>query len=75
MEIYQIENKNDVLENPKVEFRYFCYRYLNYIRNIELSKITKDSKYEAVLIEYRKFPHLEFLIRKRFIKYLLRIKL
>ena len=56
-------NKNDVYNNSKIEFRYFCYRYIDYIRNIELPKITQLNNNEAVLIEYRCFPHLEFLIR------------
>ena len=51
-----------VESDPKVEFRYFCYRYLDYIRNIKLPNILLNQNYEAVLIEYRKFPHLEFLI-------------
>ena len=65
--IYQT-NKNEVLSNPKMEFRYFCYRYLNYIRNIELPEIVMGNKFEAVLIEYRIFPHLEFLIRNAITK-------
>lgn len=52
-----------VISNPKIEFRYFCYRYLDYMRNITLPPILLNQKYEAVLIEYRQFPHLEFLIR------------
>jgi hypothetical protein len=54
---------NKVITDPKMEFRYFCYRYLDYIRNITLPSISLKNKYEAVLIEYRQFPHLEFLIR------------
>ena len=56
-------NKDEILNNGKMEFRYFCYRYLKYIRNIILPDIKLNNKKEAVLIEYRCFPHLEFLIR------------
>ena len=66
-QIYET-NKQAVLSNPKEEFRYFCYRYLDYIRNIELPEIVTGSKFEAVLIEYRKFPHLEFIIRNAMTK-------
>ena len=55
--------QNDILSNPKQEFRYFCYRYLDYIRMLKLPIMQKDSFYEAVLIEFRCLPHLEFLIR------------
>ena len=54
---------HEILENPKIEFRYFCYKYLSYIRNVELSEIYLNKEKEAILIEYRRFPHLEFLIR------------
>jgi hypothetical protein len=55
--------QNNVLSNPKQEFRYFCYRHLDYIRMIDLPIIPVNCVYEAVLIEFRCFPHLEFLIR------------
>ena len=53
----------EILENPKIEFRYFCYKYLSYIRNVDLPEISLNKDKEAILIEYRLFPHLEFLIR------------
>jgi hypothetical protein len=62
MNLYK-NTKNEILSNPKIEYRYFCYRYLNYIRKIELPEIVKNKNLEAVLIEYREFPHLEFIIR------------
>jgi hypothetical protein len=52
-----------ILSNPKEEYRYFCFRYLDYIRYLDLPVIKQDSYYEAVLIEYRCLPQLEFLIR------------
>jgi hypothetical protein len=56
-------NKTQVLKNCKQEFRYFCYKYIENIRKIELPIITINNYYEAVLIEFRCLPHLEFLIR------------
>ena len=69
-EFCEIEDivKNDVLTNQKQEFRYFCYRYLDYIKMIELPEIQKSSIYESVLIEFRCLPHLEFLIRNSIYK-------
>ena len=56
-------SKNHVLNDSKQEFRYFCYRYLDYIKMLYLPIIKQNSFYEAVLIEFRCLPHLEFLIR------------
>lgn len=54
--------------NPKERFRVICQENIPYMRNIDLPSITQKNKYEAVLIEYRCFPHLEFLIRNAIIK-------
>ena len=60
--IYECD-KEEINNNKKVEFRYYCYRYLNYMKNIQLPKIKFNLKNEAVLIEYRKYPHIEFILR------------
>jgi len=76
-QIYNIENSNilndflqsynisecDMRSNAKIEFRYECFKNIPYMKNIILPEIQQNSYYEAVLIEYRCFPHLEFLIR------------
>ena len=71
----RITNKQDlpfkepIIElNPKEEFRKICIENLNYIRNIDLPDFKENSHYESVLIEFRCFPHLEFLIRNTIIK-------
>jgi hypothetical protein len=56
-------SKEDVGVNPKIEYRFFCFQHIKYMRNIELPPIKKGMMLEAVLIEFRPFPHLEFLIR------------
>ena len=53
---------------PKEQFRVICEENIPYIRNIDLPIITKNNPLEAVLIEYRIFPHMEFLIRNAMIK-------
>ena len=53
----------DINQDMKVEFRNFCRENIKYLRNIILPEITKGNNYETVLIEFRKFPHLEFIIR------------
>ena len=52
-----------LIKQPKAEFRYFCFRYLDYIRQYNIPHISKNNSKEAVLIEFRCFPHIEFLLR------------
>ncbi len=60
------KKKNEYFSTKEINhmlFRYVCCNYLSLIRILELPTIPKSSKYEAVFIEYRCFPHIEFLIR------------
>ena len=66
-ELSQI-SKETVFSNPKIEFRYFCFRHLDIISKISIQDIKKELFYEAVLIEFRKLHHLEFLIRNCILK-------
>ena len=52
----------------KIQYRYICFKYIPYIKNISLPYIPEISDLEAVLIEYRCFPHIEFIIRNNIIK-------
>lgn len=61
-------NKEVLSNNNHIYFRYLCFKYINFIRLIELPKIKQNLSREAVLIEYRKLPHLEFLIRNTILK-------
>ena len=61
-------NKEDLSNSYHLQFRYLCLKYVDFIRKIDLPKIKENLEYEAVLIEYRKFPHLEFLIRNTILK-------
>lgn len=54
--------------HPKIGFRQVCERLLTYLRNIDLPEVLTTSKYEAVLIEFRCFPHVEFLLRNNILK-------
>lgn len=65
--IYKIKN-SDLKNNDKYKFRFECFKYNYMIKYIELPVIPKKSKYEAVLVEYRCFPHLEFLICNTILK-------
>jgi hypothetical protein len=69
-EIYHsIKNTNfSYRTNLKNEYKYFCFKYTKFIRNIILPPLYFDLSNEAVLIEFRCFPHLEFIIRNAIIK-------
>jgi len=67
MKLYNV-TKHQVLSNPKIEFRYFCFKYLDYIRNFKIDDIITNSNFEAVLVEFRSLPHLEFIIRNNILK-------
>jgi len=54
--------------HPQIEFRLICYSHLSYIRYIDLPNFCEKSNYEAVLVENRCLPHIEFLIRNTIIK-------
>lgn len=56
-------NSYDVFKDSKIEFRYFCYYYNNLIKTLTLPEISMNQSKEAVLIEFRILPHLEFVIR------------
>jgi hypothetical protein len=64
---YNITKQDLVADNTNY-FRYICFKYNDFIKNIELPKIPTKSFYEAVLVEFRPFPHLEFLIRNCILK-------
>ena len=59
---------NTLKNDAKTQFRYICFQHLNYIKHIKLPIFSVNSYYECVLIEYRCFPHLEFIIRNNILK-------
>jgi hypothetical protein len=52
----------------KIKFRELCLHNLDKVKKINLPVVSKESIYEAVLIEFRIFPHLEFIIRNNISK-------
>ena len=49
-------------------FRYLCMKMNCFMKNMVLPKFKKDSLYESVIVEFREFPHLEFIIRNTIYK-------
>lgn len=65
--IYKTDHDN-LCNNDHIAFRYLCYKYLENIRNIEIPEFIQGNKFETVFIEFRKFPHVELLIRNTILK-------
>lgn len=64
---YPHQDYNNTLEiiknDKKVEFRYFSFKYIDHIKKFPIPDIQFNKQKEAVIIECRNFPHLEFTIR------------
>lgn len=60
--------KKSLLKENIHYFRYFCFKMNFFMKNIVLPKIKKESLFEAVFIEFREFPHVEFLLRNAVLK-------
>ena len=45
------------------KFRYLCLKLNYFLKHIPLPQIKKNSLYEAVFIDFRILPHIEFIIR------------
>ena len=56
------------LNNVKNQYKFFCYYYLNYIQNLRIPPIYMNLENEAVLIEFRSFPHLAYTLRNAIMK-------
>jgi hypothetical protein len=67
---YSSKNKNNKfnMNEPSNLFRLLCFKMNFFMKHITLPKFNKVSLYEAVLIEFRNFPHIEFLIRNAIFK-------
>lgn len=52
-----------LLNNRLEQFRYFCLDNLPLIKSFTINNFSPSSHLETVLIEYRKLPHMEFIIR------------
>jgi hypothetical protein len=51
------------------KFRYICHKNTSKIRTVKLpTNIQKNLEYEAIFIEFRNLPHIEFLIRNTILK-------
>jgi hypothetical protein len=61
-------NKHVAISNNNYYFRFLCFKLNYFIKYALLPKFPKHSLYEAVFIEFRNFPHIEFLIRNAILK-------
>jgi len=61
-------NYDELLDNAKHKFRYICFKYNQFLKHIPLPSIKLGSTYEAVFIEFRILPNIEFLVRNAILK-------
>ena len=57
-----------LLTSQLEQFRYFCLDFLPTIQKINLPDFSPQSNLETIFVEYRIFPHTEFIIRNMIIK-------
>ena len=57
-----------LLTSQLEQFRYFCLDFLPTIQKINLPDFSPHSNLETIFVEYRIFPHAEFIIRNMIIK-------
>jgi hypothetical protein len=62
---YDVNNVN--LSNVW-KFRYVCYKFNYFMREVPLPNIKQNNYYEAVFIEFRELPNIEFIIRNAIFK-------
>lgn len=62
-------NLNIPCSDNKILHRHNCYSRLRLIKNISIPNIDQGSTNETVLIEFRQFSHLEFLVRNMLINF------
>ena len=61
-------NYNELADNDKNKFRYVCFKYNQFMKHVPLPNIKLGSIYEAVFIEFRILPNIEFIIRNAILK-------
>ena len=66
-EMYNV-TKSELNKEDHIYFRFLCFSYIEFIRNINIPNIKLGNRYEAVFIEFRILPHAEFIIRNTIIK-------
>jgi hypothetical protein len=59
---------NDLEKTDIWKFRYICYKFNYFIKYIVLPDIKINSFYEAVFIDFRILPNIEFIIRNAILK-------
>lgn len=65
---YKQYNIDKPLFDNSNKFRHLCFKLNYFMKQIQLPQIAKESLYEAVFIEFRSFPHIEFIIRNTIYK-------
>jgi len=67
-EMKRLDYKKKDLLTDIWRFRYACYKLNYFMKHIALPNIKTKSYYEAVFIEFRILPHIEFILRNAILK-------
>lgn len=68
-EVKHLNYNYNVLDKYDIgKFRYMCYKLNYFMKDIVLPDIKSDSFYEAVFIDFRILPNIEFIIRNAILK-------
>ena len=59
---------NKYLQFNNQRYRQKCLEYLPLIKNIIIPPLVEEADYETVFIDFRWFPHIEYLVRNTIIK-------
>jgi hypothetical protein len=65
---YKLNEKKHSFQEDKNVFRYLCFKLNYFMKHITLPIIKKNSFFEAVIVEFRILPHIEFIIRNAIYK-------
>jgi hypothetical protein len=61
-------NYNEFSDNDRHKFRYVCFKYNQFMKHVPLPNIQVGSIYEAVFVDFRILPNIEFVVRTAIIK-------
>lgn len=68
-EITKLGYDYKLIENYSIwKFRYICYKLNHFLEHIPICKIKQKLFYEAVFIDFRILPNIEFIIRNAILK-------
>ena len=66
--IIKTDELNDIKNSSILDFRYICYKLNHFMKFVPLPKLKQNNFFEAVFIDFRILPNIEFVIRNAIFK-------